>query len=253
MHWIRFNDWCALHSIRGHVRDSHGVHAAWSHTRLIINNLTAPIGPVASVADLRGRARAAIADAAPHKLPWMFGIPEPWLPVSLDEANAVLSTTGLRYKMYMTVMECAGPLAGPLRPLPQDVEIRRVDSAELRSVAINLNCQAYDIPGEIAAEALGANLYFSDPEKEFGFVVYDREGIPVSTATAIDLGGWMYIAAVATAEEHRRQGYAEVAVRAALAAAPEKPTSLDATRTGEPLYAQMGYRRQFRWNFWEME
>ena len=82
-----------------------------------------------------------------------------------------------------------------------------------------------------------------------GFVVYSNE-IPVSTATAIDLGDWIYVAAVATEAEHRQKGYAEVAMRAALAAAPKEPTALDASRTGEPLYAQMGYTQRFRWNFW---
>jgi len=35
-------------------------------------------------------------------------------------------------------------------------------------------------------------------------------------------------------------------MRAALEAAPKKPMSLDASRTGEPIYAQMGYQRRFQ-------
>jgi len=250
MHWIHFNEWCARHSTRGQIRQTKGVQAAWSHTKLIINNLTTPQGQVADLADLKARAEAAVADAASYKLPWMFGIPEPWLPISLDEVNTVLSGISLHHMMYMTVMECTGPLTEPWRPLPADVTVKRIDSRALGFDALNLNSRAYGMPVEVTEDVLDAKAYFTDPEKDFGFVVYNQDGVPVSTATAIDFGAWMYIAAVATDVEHRQKGYAEVAIRAALAAAPRKPTALDASRMGEPLYAQMGYQRRFKWNFW---
>jgi GNAT superfamily N-acetyltransferase len=250
MHWVHFNEWCARQSNRGQVRDSKWIHAAWAHTTLIVNNLTAPAGPVSSVADLKACGAAALEDASPFALPWMFGIPEPWLPVGLEEAHAALEEVGLRHLMYMTVMECPGPLAEPLRPLPRDVVVKRVDSRATGFDALDLNSRAYGMPVEVTEDVLNAGVYFSDPAKEFGVVAYNAEGVPVSTATAIDLGDWMYIAAVATDAEHRKKGYAEAALRAALAAAPRKPTSLDASRMGEPLYAQMGYQRRFKWNFW---
>jgi len=252
MHWIRFNEWCARRSTRGEIRNSNGIHATWSHTQLIVNNLTTPDGPLRSAADVKTSAEAAAADAAPQMLPWMFGIPEPWLPVSLEEANDVLGALGMHHMLDMTVMECGGTLAEPLRALPTDLQIKRIDSRALGFDALNLNCRAYGMPVEVAEDVVDANVYFSDPEKEFGFVVYNQEGVPVSTATAIDLGNWTYVAAVATDPEHRQKGYAEVAMRAAVAAAPKKPTSLDASRMGEPLYAQMGYQRRFKWNFWGM-
>ena len=250
MHWIDFNEWCAQRSSRGQIREPGGIRATWSHTTLIVNNLTSPKGPVADAADLKERAEAAASDAFPHRLPWMFGIPDPWLPVSLDEAQGILAGAGLEHLMYMTVMECTGPLREPARPLPRDVEVRRVNSRAMAFDALNLNSRAYGMPASVTEDVLDANVYFSDPEKEFAYVVYNREGVPVSTATAIDLGAWMYVAAVATDAEQRQKGYAEVAIRAALAAAPKKPTALDASRMGEPLYAQMGYERRFRWNFW---
>jgi GNAT superfamily N-acetyltransferase len=252
MHWIKFNEWCARHSTRGQIRTQNDIYATWSHTQLIINNLTTPAGPLGNVTDLRARAKAAVTDATPYALPWMFGVPESWLSFSLEEASAALSEAGLHHLMYMTVMECVGPLAAPLRPLPEDVEIRRVNSRVLGCDALNINCRAYGMALSVTEDVLDANVYFSDPDREFGIVVYNREGVPVSTATAIDLGESIYIAAVATDADHRQKGYAEVAMRAALASAPEKPTCLDASRMGEPLYAQMGYQRRFKWNFWVM-
>jgi len=250
MHWIQFNESRARCSTRGQIRDINGVHAAWSHTQLIINNLTTPNAPIPNAADLKSCAGAAVSDAVPYRLPWMFGIPEPWLHVSLDEANTVLASAGLRYMMYMTVMECPGPLAEPLRPLPGDVVVKRIDSPDLAADSLNLNCRAYNMPLTVTEDVLAAKVYFSNPDTDFGFVVYNGDGIPVSTATAIDLGDWIYVAAVATDAEQRKQGYAEVAMRAALTAAPRKPTALDASRMGEPLYAQLGYQRRFKWNFW---
>jgi GNAT superfamily N-acetyltransferase len=249
MHWIRFNGHCARHSDRGQMREHDGIRAAWSHTILIVNNLTTPVGPVGSVAELAALGKAALGDAAPFALPWMFGIPEPWMPCGVEEANATLAEVGLRWQMYMTMMECEGRLAEPVRPLPTDVEARRVQSREAACDALHLNSCAYGMPVAVTEDVVASESYFADPGRDFGFVVY-HEGKPVSTATAVDLGDWVYLAAVATHPEHRRKGYAEVAVRAALAAAPRRPMSLDASRAGEPLYAQMGYARRWRWNFW---
>jgi GNAT superfamily N-acetyltransferase len=137
-----------------------------------------------------------------------------------------------------------------MRTLPDHLEIRRVNSHTLRCEALNLNCRAYGMPLSVTEDVFDARVYFFDPENEFGIVVYNREGFPVSTATAIDLGEPIYVAAVATDADHRQKGCAEVAMRAALAVAPKKPIRLDASRMGKSLYAQMGFERRFKWNFW---
>ncbi len=252
MHWTHFNEWCARQSKRGQIRGGSGIQAAWSHTLLIVNNLTTPTGALTGAADLKARAESAIADAAPYRLPWMFGVPDPWLPLSVDEANAVLAEIGFHHMMNMTVMECETMLP-PVRPLPGDVTVQRVESRAHAFDALNLNSLAYGMPVEVTNDVLDAGTYFSDPEKEFGFVVYNGEGVPVSTATAIDWGDWIYIAAVATNAVHRQKGYAEIALRAALAAAPKRPAALDASRMGQPLYTQMGYQPRLGWNFWVAE
>jgi len=250
MHWTHFNEWCARHSTRGQIRGGNGIEAAWSHTLLIVNNLTTPSGAVIGAEDLKARAKAAVADAAPYRLPWMFGVPYPWLPLGIDEANSVLAEIGMHHMMDMTVMECEAGIVEPLRPLPEDVTVQRIVSRAHGFDALNLNSQAYGMPVDVTSDVLDAGTYFSDPENEFGFVVYNGKGVPVSTATAIDWGNWIYIAAVATDARHRQKGYAEVAIRAALAAAPKRPTTLDASPMGQPLYAQMGYQPSFKWNFW---
>jgi GNAT superfamily N-acetyltransferase len=251
MHWIRFNEWCARHSHRGKVRRGNGIQSYWSHTALLINNLTTPLGPVTRE-QLAELAQAAVADAAPFDLPWIFGLPDPWLlNGSLEEASTILEATGLRHMMAMTVMETRN-LKPPARPLPSDVDVRRVRPGSSTAFdALDLNSRAYGLPRTITDDVFDSNTYFSDPSAEFGIIVYDSNGIPVSTATAIDFGDdWIYIAEVATDPKHRQKGYAELAMRAAIETAPNKPIALDASRMGEPLYVRMGFEPRFRWNFW---
>ena len=102
MHWIEFNERYARRSTCGQVRSYNTIQATWSHTELIINNLTTPAGPLRSAEELRACAKTAVGDATPHRLPWMFGIPEPWLPVSLEETNLIINGAGLRHLMYMS-------------------------------------------------------------------------------------------------------------------------------------------------------
>ena len=250
-HWIEFNRSCAQASARGSIRRRPGLEMLWSNTALVINNLTAVIGddPI-SEQELSRCAHDALDDAAGAKVPWIFGLPETMFPAGLDAASPVLADTGLQYMMYMTVMECEGPLKPRLRPLPEDVEILRVSTPAQAFDALNLNSNAYGMPVAVTNDVLNAHTYFSDPRRDFGFVVYNRDGIAVSTATAIILDGWAYVAAVATHPEHRQRGYAEIALRTAVDAAGCSHTALDASRMGQPLYAQMGYCPLHRWNFW---
>ncbi len=251
-HWTEFNRHCASSSVRGSIRKGPGIEAVWSNTALIINNLTVVTGdhPITRPEEFRDRAEAAMQDAAGAQVPWMFGIPEVMFPAGIDVANPIFDECGLQHMMYMTVMECDDSLAPPVRPLPDDIEIRRVQTPEQAFDALNLNSSAYGMPRAVTDDVLASRSYFSDPQRDFGFVVYNREGIAVSTATAIILDDWAYIAAVATHPEHRQKGYAEAALRKAVEAAGCGRTALDASRMGQPLYAQMGYRPLHRWNFW---
>jgi GNAT superfamily N-acetyltransferase len=255
MHWLEFNRYCAAKSKRGAIHNfGPGLENAWSNTLLIINNLTSPTQPIASAKDLESLAATAIADAAPRGLPWMFGLSETHFSGSLEEMNAILAGVGLHHMMDMTVMECEGDLLEPTRPLPEaGIEYRRIRSRQEAWDALDLNCKAYGMPEAVTRDVVDAGTYFSDPDRDFGIVAYDTAtGEPVSTATVIrDLNGWNYVAAVATNAAHRQKGYAEAAIRKALReAGATGRTSLDASRMGQPLYAQMGYEVRHRWNFW---
>lgn len=225
-----------------------GIEAAWAGSLLAFTNLTCPSRTVADAGDLQRLGEAATADAAPHGLPWMFGLAGPQWPRALDEASAALAGAGLHYAMSVTMMEAAMPLRPPERPLPE-ADVRRVDAAQARD-AVHLNTLAYGLPPELTDNILEASAFVSSPEREFNYVVY-VDGKPVSTATAMNSDdGWGYVALVATDAEHRGKGYAELAMRRALEACGCTRTALDATDAGRPLYAQMGYESKYQWHFY---
>jgi GNAT superfamily N-acetyltransferase len=135
-------------------------------------------------------------------------------------------------------------LAPQLYRVP-DAELLRVTTPEHATMAMDLNTRAYGMPDFITASVVESGAYFRDPSREFGYVAL-ASGTPVATAAVIELDGWLYVAAVATAPDHRNKGYAELvmrqALRAASAAAGITRTALDASLLGSTLYAQMGYQ-----------
>jgi GNAT superfamily N-acetyltransferase len=101
------------------------------------------------------------------------------------------------------------------------------------------------MPPFMTDSVVGANAYYKDPRREFGFVAF-VDGAPVSTASVIELDGWLYVALVATEPDQRQKGYAEAVMRHALTTAAAEleisRTALDASVMGAPLYLQMGYQ-----------
>ena len=77
-------------------------------------------------------------------------------------------------------------------------------------------------------------------------VVALASGSPASCAAVMMVDGHRYVVLVATEPAQQRRGYAEAAMRRALADAAavhgEKPTALHATEAGKPVYERMGYR-----------
>lgn len=252
--WPSFLRHAAKHSNTGSVRQLDGIEAAWVHSELIINNGTYLTAPVASEEALKSRFTAASEDARPHKLPWFFYLYEPYTAgLTSEQVAAVAAQVKLARMMGMRTMTGdAYALKPPARPLP-DVEFRRIKERHESWVALDPNLRAYGMPVYMAESVLDTRAYFSEPEREFGFNAWVR-GVPVSTATVIELDGWLYVALVATDPAHRQKGYAEAVLRHALAAAASElqisRTALDASAIGAPLYLQMGY--QFTGEKWSM-
>ena len=240
--WLNFLRRCALQANEGSLRTGERLEFAWVNSALPINNATWCTTPPVSVADLRER----IVEAGSSTLPWVFYLFEPEVPATvLAEADAVASAGGLTMMGYLRVMlGDVAQLLPPARQLPA-VQMVRVASRADAWNALDLNTRAYGMPLFITDSVVDSGAYFRDAQREFGFVAM-AGGVPVSTATVIEIDGWLYVAAVATCPGHRKQGYAEAVMRHALQTAADARgitrTALDASLGGSTLYAQMGYK-----------
>jgi GNAT superfamily N-acetyltransferase len=188
---------------------------------------------------------AVVADAAGRGLPWLALVPNRRLNVlPFAEVDAIGQNRGL--KGLMTLTEMVGDVRAltPARPPRPELEFERVETAQDVEEVLAVNIEAYGMPQEIAASAIEERLFFADPAKEIGFVG-KVDGRAVSTATAVELDGWLYVALVATRPGEQRKGYADAVMRKALEVAAEElnitRTALDASEMGAPVYAGMGY------------
>lgn len=244
--WASFLRHAAGQSDSGSIRQFGGLEAAWVQSAMPINNATYLAAPVSTEADLRRRLASAVEDAAPHQQPWAFFLYEPYAAgLSPEQVASAAAEAGLANIMGVEVMTGdVRALHPPKRPLP-DMEYRRVNSREDSWIVFDINLRAYNMPAFMTDSIVDANAYYQDPQREFGFVAY-ADGLPVSTASVIELDGWLYVALVATNPDQRQKGHAEAVMRHALTAATAElgisRTALDASAMGAPLYLQMGYQ-----------
>lgn len=253
--WKGFLKSHAAQSTHGQVRTGDLVEAAWSHNALIVTNATYLRHPVAEETALRAACAEAVADAAPHGLPWLFFLYEPMLsPELLEKADSIFEEEGYHRASGLRVMtgDCS-QLQAPLRPLPA-LEMRLVDSPEMVCALMDLNCMAYGMPLEITESVVATGAFFRDRSREFGVVGY-VDGVPVSTTSVEVLNNdTLYVACVATHPDHHRKGYAETVMRCALEEGRARTgltrTAVDASDMGRPLYAQMGYKEGPYWRYY---
>ncbi|MDX2269981.1 MAG: GNAT family N-acetyltransferase [Bryobacter sp.] len=260
--WIPFVEQCVRLAKAGEVWDlGGGVRGAWGNCLLPFTNeyyLTEPHGGAAtdggavslaeSLAESLARQFArAKEDAAPRQLPWVFLLPNEGVnTLGFGETDAVAAREGLA--PFVLLAEMTGDvstLAPPRRPLPALRMERIVDRAGC-ALGMGINLDAYAMPRDFLESTVDAGMFYARPDRDFGYLAYDGE-VPVSTAEVVELDGWLYVAAVATAPGQQRKGYAEAVMRYALEQASQAlgitRTALDASEMGAPVYAAMGYKR----------
>ncbi|GAA2156693.1 hypothetical protein GCM10009760_57930 [Kitasatospora kazusensis] len=76
------------------------------------------------------------------------------------------------------------------------------------------------------------------------------DGSPASACVTYDDGEAMGVYWMATLPEHRSKGLARMVVEAALAAHPDRVSTLVATLLGEPLYRRLGFTEQGLTRWW---
>lgn len=245
LYWQRFLEHAARQSVSGSLRSLAGVGAAWTNSLLPFLNATYLTSPVTDAGDLDRRVAIAQNDAAAWQLPWAFFVFEPHT-AALGRERTMEILAGRHMTLAMSVAVMTGDARGLTPARPAALEYRRVErEADARAV-MEMNYRAYGMPVELAASVVACRPLFVDAAREFGYLGL-LNGVPVSTATVIELDGWLYVALVATEPDHMRHGYADAVMRHALAQAAAATgvtrTTLDATAMGAPVYERMGYAK----------
>jgi GNAT superfamily N-acetyltransferase len=177
--------------------------------------------------------------AAAQGLPWLLVTTHEALGDGVD-ATATLDQVGFSPLMPLTGM-IAATVAPPAR-LPDGVKLTTPDDDAACAAITTINSKAYAMEMDAANEIIGRRAFWRD---QFPVVAL-TSGSPVACAAAMMVDGHRYVALVATDPAQQRRGYADAAMRRALADAAavhgEQPTVLHATEAGKPVYERMGYR-----------
>lgn len=188
---------------------------------------------------LASRGRAACARAAASGLPWLLLATHEALAPGVDPVSA-LAPVGLVPMLPLTGM--MAPRVSPGRPAPADLQLLVPDDDAHCAAMLDVNGVAYGMSLEAGRPSLGRQAFWKNHAPALGL----SGGAPVACAAVLESAGHHYVALVATVPSHQRRGYAEAAMRHALATAEErygpKPSFLHATAAGRPLYTRMGYR-----------
>jgi len=223
-----------------------GITAIWANVTLPVYNQALLSRPVADLDELRARLDGLMAFASERGKPWMFTPCHAWLPPGSDE---VIASHGLVPGMPLT-----GMIADRIEPAPESKQhnFRALSGREGSRLVGDLNCAAYGMPAEWAAETDWPSFFGNDA---FSYALYEN-GTPASTATAFAIDGCLNVVCVATLPPFQRKGYAEAVLRHTLEDASRASgitrTVLHASRAGYPIYERMGYRPVAEFTAWTL-
>ena len=192
-----------------------------------------------SASRLAKASQTACAWAGAHGVPWLFVTTHEALADGVD-AVATLDAAGLTPLMPLTGMSAA--TVPPTARIPDGLELMTPDDDAACAAITAINSKAYAMELDAANELLGRPSFWRDQFPVVALV----SGTPAACAAVMMVDGHRYVALVATNPDRQRRGYADAAMRRALADAAavhgEKPTVLHATDAGKPVYERMGYR-----------
>jgi GNAT superfamily N-acetyltransferase len=162
-------------------------------------------------------------------------------PATRRSSREIFAAAGLRPISHAPGMK-ASSMPPPTRSLPA-IECRAVCDAFTRSAFGELTAVCFDIPFAVARAVY-------EPEQAWkgdyrGFVGL-AAGEPVSIVALVRCAGVVGVYSLGTLPDHRRHGYGEALLRAAVAQmlgdAHNEPLVLESTEAGYPLYRRLGFK-----------
>jgi GNAT superfamily N-acetyltransferase len=157
------------------------------------------------------------------------------------QSREVFAAAGLRPISYAPGMKAASilPVARRLPP----IECRPVRDAFTRSAFTELTSVCFDIPFPVARAVYEPEAAWRGDYQ--GFVGL-AGGEAVSIVALVRLAGVVGVYSLGTSPDHRRRGYGEALLRAAIAQmvseGQTEPLVLESTEAGYPLYRKLGFR-----------
>jgi GNAT superfamily N-acetyltransferase len=215
-----------------------GVDYIFSGLPVAFFNVALVTGRDVSGPGLGAIGQRACAWAAPSALPWLFLVTHDALMPGVD-ATATLDGCGLAPMLPMTGMIADRLLPGA--PVPDGLRLEVPADDDGCAAIFDVNGAAYGVDLEAGKPVFGKPAFWADHVPVLG----RASGAVVACAAVLMADGYRYVAMVATDPAHQRRGYAEAAMRRALAVAAgrygEQTSFLHATDAGRPIYARMGY------------
>ena len=188
--------------------------------------------------ELERLAREAVGFASDKNAPWLLVSTRETL-AEPEGADAVLDACGFSPLMPMTGMVADDVPSGRV---PPDLTLSVPSDARGRAAILDVNSAAYAMDLSAGRQQVEKPEFWGGGTPVLGTV----GDTPVASAAVLMVDGVRYVALVATDPAHQRRGYADAAMRHALALAAEAhgpcPTLLHATDAGRPVYERMGYR-----------
>jgi ribosomal protein S18 acetylase RimI-like enzyme len=124
-----------------------------------------------------------------------------------------------------------------------ELELRRVSGESTRLDFAHLSSIIFSLPFQTSSDIYGSPTLWEGPMTGWVGYFHDR---PVCIVTVVIAGGVLGVYSVGTLPEYQRRGFAETAMRHALAVAGAetgiRASILQSTAQGMNLYARMGYR-----------
>jgi GNAT superfamily N-acetyltransferase len=188
---------------------------------------------------LKAAGAAACTWAADKQVPWLFLVTHELLEDGVDAA-AMLDGCGLTPIIPMTGMVASE--VADVTQVPDGLELTMPQDDAGCEAVLDVNAKAYGMDLAAGLVLVVKRSFWTD---EHVACVGWANGAAASCAAVLMVDGYRYVAMVATDPAQQRRGYADAAMRRALAAAAtahgESPTVLHATDAGRQVYERMGY------------
>jgi ribosomal protein S18 acetylase RimI-like enzyme len=220
----------------GEVVEQPGFVATWAGVQWPIVNVVFLNGPVTTEDGLEDNLRRIDDFVATKRQPGMLIGCDNWLPDNKDQF-AKHGWIQISQAFGMVATKCTYDTSDG------DLEYRHVDSRELRCDVADLNAAGYEVPPEMAREALDHVALWE--EGCFGYVGFLND-TPVATSTTYVRSNCLYVALVATRPDFRQRGLARKitshSVQQAERASGLQRTLLHSTPMARSLYESLGFR-----------